>query len=276
MVNAYLEAWSLQRHRWLVDHLFVLHDNGELTKVGSHRFACPYREISFFCLPGGEANPGDWRTFTALPSHGTRRRRVTVRGWIVGLRCHALQALPEPELSHFVPIVLARLFTSAANSAISFEAIIDAVDCALDLLDGSLHSLPVGPEYFDAANFSGISGNDLNVSSLALALNTSSRSLRRQFRFQTGLSPKQWLTTLRFNTAISSIATNLDSLVQIAAASGYSDQAHMTTDFGRHAGITPAEFRALARKQVHATGGRFFKDVGFGERLRLLLNNSSS
>src|SRR5260370_977370 len=63
-------------------------------------------------------------------------------------------------------------------------------------------------------------------------------------------------------------------LAQIASEAGYSDQAHLTMDLGRHAGLSPGRFRALARRQIVRDAVRFFKDAELQNRVRLLVCDS--
>jgi AraC-like DNA-binding protein len=64
------------------------------------------------------------------------------------------------------------------------------------------------------------------------------------------------------------------NLAHIASEAGYSDQAHLTTDLGRHAGLSPGRFRALARRQIVRDAVRFFKDADLQNRVRLLVCDS--
>lgn len=67
----------------------------------------------------------------------------------------------------------------------------------------------------------------------------SERSLQRHVRDQNGLSPKQVEQRRRVRHAYALMQQGLP-LAEAAVAAGYSDQAHMTRDFGLLAGITPA------------------------------------
>lgn len=80
---------------------------------------------------------------------------------------------------------------------------------------------------------------------------TSRRQVERRVRALTGTSPKQLACLSRFQRARDSIWADpsLD-LAGLAIAAGYSDQAHMTREFRRYSGQTPARFarESLARK----------------------------
>ena len=67
-------------------------------------------------------------------------------------------------------------------------------------------------------------------------------ALARQFRQLLGTSPHRYLVMRRLERAKSLIASG-ESIAEAAFASGFADQAHMTTCFRRIAGNTPARIR---------------------------------
>jgi AraC-like DNA-binding protein len=79
----------------------------------------------------------------------------------------------------------------------------------------------------------------------------SRRQVERRVRALTGTSPKQLACLSRFQRARDAIWADpsLD-LARLAIAAGYSDQAHLTREFRRYSGQTPARFarETLARK----------------------------
>jgi AraC-like DNA-binding protein len=80
---------------------------------------------------------------------------------------------------------------------------------------------------------------------------TSRRQVERRVRALTGTSPKQLAGLSRFQRARDAIWADpsLD-LARLAIATGYSDQAHLTREFRRYSGQTPARFarESLAKK----------------------------
>jgi AraC-like DNA-binding protein len=64
------------------------------------------------------------------------------------------------------------------------------------------------------------------------------------FRSAVGLNPKHYYRIRRFNAVVHSIALGAERcLADIAAASGYSDQAHLTREFKEFAGVAPTAYR---------------------------------
>ncbi len=73
---------------------------------------------------------------------------------------------------------------------------------------------------------------------------TTARQLERQFKQQVGLSPKEFIGITRFNHAFGAVRREqgIRSLMDIAWACGYTDHAHMTSDFKRRTGRSPSAF----------------------------------
>lgn len=70
----------------------------------------------------------------------------------------------------------------------------------------------------------------------------SHRDKQRKIKRFTGLTPKQIQQAERVEYAISIINSPI-TLTSVAAQAGFSDQAHMTRDFNRLVGYSPAEIR---------------------------------
>lgn len=88
-----------------------------------------------------------------------------------------------------------------------------------------------------------------NIATLASNVGTSERALRRRFRAEVGLPPKQMSRVLRFQRALQGLRGS-GSLADVALSSGYHDQAHLTHELRELGGVTPCEYRR--RRPVHA------------------------
>jgi AraC-like DNA-binding protein len=85
----------------------------------------------------------------------------------------------------------------------------------------------------------------------------SPRGLRKRFHECFGIAPKLWLQLSRFDAVLAS-RPQPGSLADTAAAFGYADQAHMTLEFGRFAGISPGRYAAVrARTAAPALAPHF-------------------
>lgn len=82
--------------------------------------------------------------------------------------------------------------------------------------------------------------NGATVPDAAANAGAAPRRLRRTFRDEVGMTPKRFARLQRFRVALSSVrARPVRPLAEVAVASGYADQAHMTRDFVEFGGVTP-------------------------------------
>ncbi len=82
-----------------------------------------------------------------------------------------------------------------------------------------------------------------NCATLARQLDISERHLRRRFRDHLGCSPKFYARQLRLTAAaLMSEQSKAPSWAQIAAVTGFHDQAHMINEFQSLADLTPHQF----------------------------------
>jgi AraC-like DNA-binding protein len=85
------------------------------------------------------------------------------------------------------------------------------------------------------------------VADLQRASGYSAKHFINLFRLGVGIGPKQYYRIRRFNSVVEAMAAGEHSgLGDLAAAAGYSDQAHLTREFREFAGITPTQYRPSA------------------------------
>jgi AraC-like DNA-binding protein len=83
------------------------------------------------------------------------------------------------------------------------------------------------------------------VADLQRASGYSPRHFIALFRSAVGLNPKHYFRIRRFNFAVRLMAAGGgQGLGDIAAAAGYSDQAHLAREFREFAGVAPTQYRA--------------------------------
>jgi AraC-like DNA-binding protein len=70
----------------------------------------------------------------------------------------------------------------------------------------------------------------------------------REFKQSTGVTPHEYLVQRRVKRAQNMLARTDFSLSDVALASGFSDQSHLTRHFRRMLGTTPREFRWTHRQ----------------------------
>lgn len=79
------------------------------------------------------------------------------------------------------------------------------------------------------------------IDALAARLGVSRRQIERDFRDAVGLTPKTFAAILRFRHAGERLRAG-DPLASAALAAGYADQAHLSRDCRRWAGLTPSAY----------------------------------
>jgi len=281
-VPVYAELRPIQRHRSLIDHLFVLRDRGRLTGVGGNLFASPFSDIAAMgrCPDhGGEHNRAMlvWKAIHLPPRFGRKPRQHSFHGWMLGIRCRPL----DLRTGDAALVGLSELITATvqANSERTLDPFIDALDTWIEDVGPRLNAATplqlraLQPEAEDVLSVPRRYRRTC-VASLAATAGVDPRTLQRHFRKRTGLGPKQYAAVQRFSVALRRVALGGESLANIASELGYADQSHLTTDLGRHAGMPPGRFRALARRQIVQDAVRFFKDTDFQSRVRLLVCDS--
>jgi AraC-like DNA-binding protein len=79
----------------------------------------------------------------------------------------------------------------------------------------------------------------------------SERQFRTLFTQAVGLPPKAFARVQRLTSALHELAQAKESLASIAAASGYYDQAHFAHELRELAGVSPSEYKPMARSPLH-------------------------
>lgn len=81
----------------------------------------------------------------------------------------------------------------------------------------------------------------------------SESGLLRAFTTSMGTSPHRWLSLRRVELAMELLRTTDQSLVDVAVATGFADQAHFTRVFGKHVGTSPGAWRRQLARDPSAT-----------------------
>ena len=84
----------------------------------------------------------------------------------------------------------------------------------------------------------------LTVDDLARSARLSHSRICYLFRAETGMSPGQYLKTLRLQEAGKLLETTSLTVKQIRANVGLKDKSHFVRAFKRKYGVTPSEYRA--------------------------------
>ena len=98
----------------------------------------------------------------------------------------------------------------------------------------------------------------LPVSQVAAAAHATVRTLERQFKQAAGHTVKDVASLMRFEQVRNRLWQNpATSLAGLAQELGYTDQAHLSREFRRYAGTTPAAFARQAKREQAAAGPDF-------------------
>jgi AraC family transcriptional regulator len=87
---------------------------------------------------------------------------------------------------------------------------------------------------------------ELTLNSLAEESGYSRAHFLRMFRKATGLTPHQYVLSLRLSRAQACLKQKGSSIIDVAASCGFSSQSHMTSVFRQRLETTPGEFRRNA------------------------------
>jgi AraC-like DNA-binding protein len=91
-----------------------------------------------------------------------------------------------------------------------------------------------------------------NVTEIRRETGYSAKHFIALFRDAVGSTPKQYLRIQRFGKVLEALAAGrAGTLCDLAAATGYSDQSHLTREFRELAGITPTEYCPPAPTSSH-------------------------
>lgn len=96
------------------------------------------------------------------------------------------------------------------------------------------------------------------VSEVAAAAHATVRTLERKFKQSSGHTVKDVSGVMRFEQVRNRLWTNPDSnLAGLAQELGYTDQSHLSREFKRYSGTTPAAFARKTRERKQAIGNDF-------------------
>ena len=90
--------------------------------------------------------------------------------------------------------------------------------------------------------------NDLSVSQLADMCNISEAYFRRIFTNKFGVSPKEYIISMRINYAERLLTSGQLNVSEVASLCGYFEACYFSRDFKRRIGVSPNEYKNQHRK----------------------------
>lgn len=223
-------------------------------------------------LPSARPNPVILGGLHLRASHVQQRRgQAGVQLAVHPLASRALFGMPSAELplSGFDGIgVLGRGARELAERLSAIPDWTTAFTAVADYLVDAhgRAAVPVRPEVLRAWHLLERSNGRIPLGELASRLTISGRHLTTLFRRELGVSPKTVAMLMRFQFATTTIAASVRrhgraDLAGVASAAGYFDQAHLTRDFIRFAGVPPRTWLAEEFRNIqdgsHAAGSQW-------------------
>ncbi len=138
------------------------------------------------------------------------------------------------------------------------------------------HAATVRPEVTYAWQLLQRSRGRASITGIAEQVGLSQRHLSTLFRREVGHTPKAVAMLMRFEYATARMADDARrhgrvDLAGIAVAAGYADQAHLTREFVRYAGVSPAAWLAEEFQNIqdggHAPRAEWSHDASESDRL---------
>lgn len=167
-------------------------------------------------------------------------------GALLGVDLDALREQVVPAAQLLDPAWVERLAAALSDC----EGAADGA-AALDAALGELApAAPLDAEVMTAV-FRLLQDHGRSPSDLAREVGLSPRHLRRRFRAAVGLSAKELARVERLRAAAVGNVVGQRPWVDLAAAGGYADQAHLVREFRHLLGLTPTGFDAHARRIRH-------------------------
>lgn len=175
------------------------------------------------CYFGIKFYPHSFSAFTHESIHDLRDQSIHL-GEILGpcVNCVIDDVLPNPDFDAFV---------AAANRYFCAALMRDRVaGKSYQLVDRAVRML-----FADR--------DEIRIDTLRHQLGVGNRRLQALFQDFVGLSPKQLLKMIRFQTSFKFLHHRDLALTDVAMRCGYYDQAHFNHDFKTLAGVSPTQYR---------------------------------
>lgn len=251
-----------------VRYFWVLNFDTGNNKRRFHTFADRYPSLTFQCLDGHSHVKEEKGAF--LPVNYLRGAQSKPLNYLIrGPYAHIHISLYPYALKRFLNIDAFEV-TNQLFDLLNF--------CPRDLIDGLYDAkcsrekiklltnfliakiqLEHEEDKFEQDAFFWLQNNSVcRVHNLLQRYNISERQLQRKFKASFGVSPKKYLSIMRFGKALEVLQTSsFDKLSDIAFELNYADQSHFTREFKNLSKLTPKMY--LNSKKLVKTGNRFLE-----------------
>ena len=147
---------------------------------------------------------------------------------------------------------------STLNACIRAEKIDEAIVQVTRYFLNMRSQIAIDSMLFKAGVAMNAANGTLPVSQVAAAAHATVRTLERKFKQSSGYSVKDVSGLMRFEQVRNQLWLCPDSnLAGLARELGYTDQSHLSREFKRYSGTTPAAFARKAKQGKQAAGSDF-------------------
>jgi AraC-like DNA-binding protein len=196
---------------------------------------------------------------------------------IIGIRCFpwtVFDLLGLPAGKDGVRVFehpIARL-QSALNKCVGAGKIDEALAAVTQYLLSARLGAPTNSLLFKAGAAMREANGTMPVSQVAAAAHATVRTLERNFKQSSGYTVKDVSALIRFEQVRNHLWHHPEAnLAGLAHELGYADQAHLSREFKRYSGTTPAAFARKAKQGKRALSNDFVafiqKDLSYGNKL---------
>lgn len=182
---------------------------------------------------------------------------------IIGIRCYPwtvfdLLALPSgKENLRLFEHPIAQL-QPALSKCMEAGAISEAIALVQQYFTELRAQIAIDSMLYKAGVAMRTANGTLPVSEVAAAAHATVRTLERNFKSSSGHTVKDVSALMRFEQVRNRLWQQPESgLAGLAQELGYTDQSHLSREFKRYSGTTPAAFARKARKRQQALGNDF-------------------
>jgi len=154
----------------------------------------------------------------------------------------------------FVALAMRRQILSKDVSAPLFREMLPNLMLAIALNGAQIHEVTAAAlsenQIHSALEFiqENLSGN-LTIQMVSDHLSMNTTGFAKAFRATLGQSPYQYIFERRLDEARGMLEVTDANLAEIASACGFSSQAHMTSTFTKHLGVTPGRYRRNSQQR---------------------------
>lgn len=152
---------------------------------------------------------------------------------------------PEPPLSSLFQEITEKMKTLQDDTREELSLLLYKL--CFRIREGITARTPAGNFESKLRRASALLSEPATLDSLGKIFGAGRYSLIRMFRRETGKTPVNFMITLRLEKAVNLLNHSDMSIGEIALSCGYSSPSHFASEFRKHFGMTPREFRKSSR-----------------------------